>query len=203
MPNKLIVNIRGANASGKTTLVRNLLANASFSEQGQVAPDGTKMSWHRGYIPGLELPVIVIGKYDDSKYSGCDKIKSVEAIEWAVREAAKEDAHVVFEGFRVSKSYARFAELRNDLVRTSRVTWLWALLHAPEELIFARADARREATSRPTDRKELSGVVRQMDKTRRTVMQLWPRDHVDLRSEKSPQELYDQLIMQMKRREAE
>ena len=196
MPRRLIINIRGANASGKTTLMRHFVANMGASLELR-SPDNTKVDFQFCHQPAeLAMPLCVIGKYDDSKYSGCDKIKSADAIEWAVRHAMTEfpGHHIMFEGFRVSKSYSRFAALRNELTQTGRVRWIWAFLHASHDLICERSEARREDTSRLIDKEELGRVVKQMNKTRRTVQQLWPEDEVTLDPLTSPDEVYQKLV---------
>jgi hypothetical protein len=204
---RLIVNVRGANASGKTTLVRQFLAAAARLERLQlrVDPEGAFPGrWTDGFrleLPGLALPVIVVGAYDESKYSGCDKIKSADDIETAIRSAFSLGGHVLFEGFRVSKSYARFAALRNELCRADPgLTWLWVLLHAPKELIFERAQARRE-DGRLVDKKELAAVVSQMSSTRDKLRQAFPGDVLTLDPAKDPTYLYLRLLGEMAARE--
>ncbi len=196
---RLIINIRGANAAGKTTLARRFLQEPLVDTM--IAPDGTKVGFQTCEVAGLKLPVNLLGRYDESKYSGMDTVKSAEACEWAVREALRRGgAHVMFEGFRVSKSYARYAAMRNEIVRTSRVRWLWVFLHAPTELIWERAQARRE-DGKLVDKKELEAVVRQMDKTRRTVDQLWPGEMLTLDPTKPPEDIYLRLLAEIAVRE--
>lgn len=193
MTKRLILNIRGANAAGKTTLMRRFIGDPVGMIEMK-APDGTKVHFQASSTPGLDLPCVVIGKYDDSKYSGCDKIKSADAIEWAVNEALRvwPHHHVLFEGFRVSKSYSRFAALRNTLSAAGE-TYLWAFLHATHDLICARSEGRREDTSRPIDRDELGRVVKQMSKTRNTVLQLWPDEAITLSPVDTPDVVFTQL----------
>lgn len=200
---RLIVNIRGANAAGKTTLARQFHDPSTEGLLGEFA--GVKVRCTVKEVPGLELPVMLVGTYDDSKYSGCDKIKSVEAIEGAIRAAAAGgDHHVLFEGFYVSKSWARYAALRNELTRADpNLTWLWAFIHAPEALIFERSEARRSPDSRPIDKKELAGVVRQMANSRRNAMELYPKQEVlTLDPTRAPEVLYRDLVQRMAELEA-
>lgn len=196
---RLVVNIRGANASGKTTLARNFLKD-QLDLITTTAPDGTKVDYQVCRVPGLSRMVTLIGRYDESKYSGCDRIKSADAICWAVSQVTGSENHVLFEGFRVSKSYARFAALRNELVREHDITWLWALLHAPKELIFERAAARRE-DGKLIDKKELTSVCGQMDGTRTKLRQAFHGDVLTLDPRRSPRELYTRLVDEMTARE--
>lgn len=197
---RVIVNIRGANAAGKTTLMRNFLGDP-FNSHIFVAPDGTKVDFQSTDVFGLALPVVIIGKYDTSKYSGCDKIKSAEAIEWAVEHALKTfpDHHVMFEGFRVSKSYKRYAALRNRLAAQGEV-FLWVFIHATKELIFERAQARRE-DGKEIDKKELESVVRQMNKTQGAVQFNWPGEMLSLDPMNPPLVVFERLRDEMAARE--
>lgn len=205
MTKRLTLNIRGANAAGKTTLMRKFLDDplGVMDVVELKAPDGTKVHFQCTNVTELVHPVCVIGKYDDSKYSGCDKIKSADAIEWAVKHALEKwpDHHVLFEGFRVSKSYSRFADLRNLLSGGGEI-YLWAFLHATHDLICERSEGRREANSRPIDREELGRVVRQMDKTRRTVLQLWPDEAITLHPTDTPDVVFANLIDWLAEKEA-
>jgi thymidylate kinase len=205
VPNRLIVNIRGANASGKTTLVRQFIAHSAAAGLEVRLQDSTVVRGHLLSHPALTLPIAVLGLYDASKYSGCDKIKSADQIEEAVRSLAQSDGlvdpHVIFEGFRVSKSFSRFAALRNELVKADpALTWLWALIHAPVGLIYERAAARRE-DGKLIDKKELAAVVKQMDGTRTKCRQAWPNDVLTLDPTQPPEAVYERFLDEMVARE--
>lgn len=202
VPNRLVINIRGANASGKTTLARRFLAPNGQFELGEF--HGVKVKANRT-LPLFDVhhPVYVIGTYDDSKYSGCDKIKSAEAITEAVSWAACElPGHILFEGFRVSKSYERFATLRNYVVNTMHNHgWLWVFLNATLPLIIERSNLRREEGSRPADEKELGAVVRQMDNTRRKVRAAFPGESIDLQVIDPVEYNFAAVVNEIRRRE--
>ena len=196
-----IVSLRGPNAVGKTTLMRQIIGECVPLELGVF--DGTVVKGHYLTRPELELPILVIGTYDASKYSGCDRIKSKDAITqalgWAV--TTRPD-HVFFEGFRVSKSWTPYAELRNRLVREHEVDWLWAFLHPPsEQFIFDRSNARREDASRPLNEKELGSVVRVCANSRNKARALWPKDVLTLDPTRTPEALAEQLLSVVAKRE--
>jgi hypothetical protein len=204
--NRVITNIRGANAAGKTTLARFFHDKEREFLLGEFA--GVKVRATLETIPGLSRDVLLLGTYDESKYSGCDKIKSKDAIQGALRYAAGSlldfqrggpaqlPPHILFEGFYVSKSWGPYCELRKEILKANPgLRWLWAFLHAPETLIFERSEARRSPDSRPIDKKELGGVVRQMDNSRRNAMQIFPKEEcLTLDPRRSPDELYAQLV---------
>lgn len=96
-----IVNIRGCNGSGKTTIVRRFLTKLPTE------PLGGKPGRPAGYRVdavtwGLQLPVFVVGSYENT-CGGADGIKTQEEIaERVVR--AHEHGHVLVEGLLMSKS---------------------------------------------------------------------------------------------------
>lgn len=208
--NRVIVNIRGANAAGKTTLARQFHDKDREFLLGEFA--GVKVKATLKMVEGLSRAVLLLGTYDESKYSGCDKIKSKDAIQGAVWHAALESdpdgvvahAHIMFEGFYVSKSYGPYVELRKKLIKADPgLTWLWAFIHAPEALIFERSEARRSPDSRPIDKKELGGVVRQMANSRRNAMEIFPKKEVlTLDPTRAPEVLYEDLVARMAELEA-
>ena len=206
MARRLIINIRGANASGKTTLARKFIEHGRFDGttmlpmriEGEPYSEVHSSSY---YFPGLSRSVRIIGPYDESKYSGCDKIKSIGVIKAAVRSAGHFSDHILFEGFRVSKSYGPTAELRNELVRSHKdLTWLWTLMDAPVELIYERAAARRE-DGKPIDKEELAGVVRQMNNTKAKVKAAFPGEYLLLDPRCEPDFLFKRLLNEIKARE--
>jgi len=203
MTTRVIVNIRGANASGKTTLMRRVIGSAPYVDLGQFPDAQGKMGFVQGHqfsLEGFELPFLVIGRYDASKYSGCDKIKSADQIEGVLRWAIDGGfaGHVLFEGFRVSKSWARFAAVRNWCVSNHHASWVWAFLRAEPELIFERSAARREADARPIDKEELAAVCRVMASTWRKAKVAMPRDCLDLDASQPTEVLYAQLLGRIK-----
>jgi hypothetical protein len=206
---RVITSLRGANASGKTTVARFFHDKDREFALGTFA--GVKVRATLKTIPGLERPVLLVGTYDESKYSGCDKIKSKDAIHGALWYAALEadpdgavaSAHILFEGFYVSKSWGPYCELRKQILKAAQyrepeLRWLWAFIHAPLELILERSQARRSADSRPIDPKELAGVVNQMGNSRRNAMQIFPKEEcLTLDPTEAPEALYAKLVAQM------
>lgn len=100
---KQIVNIRGCNGSGKTTIVRR------FLERLPVTALGGKPSKPDGYCVdasawGIALPVYVVGSYENT-CGGTDGISTQEEIAERTTKAHGH-GHVLVEGLLMSKSSA-------------------------------------------------------------------------------------------------
>lgn len=96
-----IVNIRGCNGSGKTTIVRR------FLEKLSVQPLGGKPGRPAGYQVdaspwGINAPVFVVGSYENA-CGGADGINTQEEIAERVTKAHPM-GHVLVEGLLMSKS---------------------------------------------------------------------------------------------------
>lgn len=96
-----IVNIRGCNGSGKTTIVRR------FLEKLSVQPLGGKPGRPAGYQVdaspwGINAPVFVVGSYENA-CGGADGINTQEEIAERVTKAHP-IGHVLVEGLLMSKS---------------------------------------------------------------------------------------------------
>lgn len=198
MLKRVIANIRGPNASGKTTLARSFYGGQPQVMLVMAEGSPEKVVCSQAPAEGLGLPVTLLGPYDPAaKYAGCDKVKSVEAIRQAVRDLAArpEPCHLIFEGFRVSKSWVPYADLRNEVVRQQegRVRWLWALSDISEALMMERAQAR--SPERTLNRDELSAAWRQMRNTIAKARALYPAEEVMLLDARLPPERLRELLV--------
>ena len=144
----------------------------------------------------------MLSKYDDSKYSGCDKIKSVGLVHALVTHAvAVLPGHVLFEGFRVSKSWGPYADLRNRLMRAEPgMGWLWVLIHAPLELILERVVLR--SADRVPNTPELKAMVSQLSNTRVKALTAFPGGVLVLDPREPPDALYRRLVERLAAEEA-
>lgn len=204
-PSRLVVNVRGCNASGKTTLARHFLANGGEETElcqyekapGKLAP----IVVTRCSVPDLSLPVYVLGKYDEKKYSGCDAIKSMDAISEAVKKAAAElDGHLFFEGFYVSMSFERFAEICRWVKSKTEASYVFACLAVSYPTILQRIKTR--APDREVNMKEIKAVVERMERSRKKARWIvTPSPVVELDGELSPEEVFSQLVTAMRERE--
>ncbi len=133
-----IVNIRGCNGSGKTTVVRRFLqrlpATALGGKPGR--PLGYRVdasSW------GIVTPVYVVGSYENTN-GGADGIKTQEEIVDRVRRAHGH-GHVLVEGILMSKS----SEGGLCAPALREMGAIFAFLDTPWEVCLQRVLARRAA----------------------------------------------------------
>jgi hypothetical protein len=133
-----IVNIRGCNGSGKTTIVRRFLERLPTEKLGPLPnkPWGYKVdasSW------GVARPILVVGSYENT-CGGADGINTQEEIATRV-VAALEHGHVFVEGLLMSKSSAggHVAPILKDHGA------VFAFLNTPWEVCLERVLGRRAA----------------------------------------------------------
>jgi thymidylate kinase len=133
-----IVNIRGCNGSGKTTIVRRFLDRLPREALGgkPSRPLGYRVdasSW------GISLPIFVVGSYENT-CGGTDGISTQEEIADRVVKAHR-SGHVLVEGLLMSKSSAggHVAPILKDHGA------VFAFLDTPWDECLRRVLARREA----------------------------------------------------------
>lgn len=157
-----IVNIRGCNGSGKTTVVRRFLTRLPTEALGGKPgrPAGYRVdatAW------GLKLPVYVVGSYENA-CGGADGINTQEEIVDRVRRAHG-GGHVLVEGLLMSKS--SHGGLTAPALREAGA--VFAFLDTPWEECLSRVLARRQAAGnlKPFD----------PDKTMRSAYEQCHRSH--------------------------
>lgn len=133
-----IVNIRGCNGSGKTTIVRR------FLEKLPSTPLGGKPGRPNGYVVeadawGIATPVYVVGSYENT-CGGADGITTQEEIADRVVKAHAL-GHVLVEGLLMSKSSAG-GHVAPVLKKHGAI---FAFLDTPWEVCLERVLARRAA----------------------------------------------------------
>ncbi len=116
----MIINIRGTNGSGKTHLVKRLIAS---HEMDDVVEDGKII----GHL--LNGKLYVVGMYTKhGAHGGADTIKTSDEICRRIREFSKY-GNVIFEGVIVSTVYQRWADLSEEIDQA----WLWLCLNTSLE----------------------------------------------------------------------
>ena len=132
----VILNPRGASGSGKTELVRRILAEYGWRRHAWLAgADGVEPFYREGRRSpfGYRLahplggrPLVVVGHYEATS-GGCDTIRAADGgLEEIIRRAAAYAAtghDVVLEGLRLSSEYERSAALaRSHRLHVLRLT---------------------------------------------------------------------------------
>ena len=110
-----IIQIKGANGSGKTTIVKQLIASSNNVRELKGLDDS---GVHATYMS--DLGWAAIGKYPDkSKMGGCDNLKTIDNIKSAICKTIEycgdEGAWIVFEGMMISTIKSTFYNFLREL----------------------------------------------------------------------------------------
>lgn len=136
----MVINLRGTSGSGKTTVVRGIMA------KGDVIPLGGTAKKPEAYaiqLLGRERPVYAIGSYENT-CGGCDAVSpgTQDEICRRIRHyAALGD--VLVEGLLMSHLFSRYAMLDREL-HAKGIQYIWAFLDTPLDVCLQRVEARRE-----------------------------------------------------------
>lgn len=141
----VIVNVRGTNGSGKTTVVQELVPAADrqrfvICEHRYTDKKGRdKVKELIGYRVGA---TILVGRYDTA-CGGCDGMPSVYAAYQAVEAAAALPGarFVLFEGLMLSGIYQSVVDTQNRL-KAAGHEFVWAFMPVPIEECVRRVIAR-------------------------------------------------------------
>lgn len=146
----MIINIRGTNGSGKTTIVLALMQGAARVTpiRGVLGP--RKPEAYELVFEDIADPVFVLGSYHLAKTadgdplslgtSGCDQIQPYDLILDLLRKYAPR-GHVLFEGVLVSSSYGRVGRLMEEFGPERAVM---AFLDTTLEACIANVQKRRD-----------------------------------------------------------
>ena len=102
-----VINIRGTTGSGKTTIIRNLMANYQFSQALTIS---------EGVVGHYSKDMALIGPYKEgSNFGGVDAIKKISYVKPAILKALTLRPIVIFEGLLISHSYERWLDFSKAL----------------------------------------------------------------------------------------
>jgi hypothetical protein len=118
----VLINLRGTNASGKSTAIRALLEKSNVrpifgTTFGLRCPEG-----YKARLPQVEADVFVLGPYT-SKCGGCDRIQPYDLIIDLLNKYEKR-GDVLFEGSLISDNYGRIGEWLEARGRNANVLFL-------------------------------------------------------------------------------
>ena len=131
-----VINIRGTNGSGKTTIVKKVLAafggQPIYNEKGKI----------KGYVcPDVHgQPLYILGAYE-TPTGGCDGINKQDTICDLIREFA-EKGNVLYEGLLISGLFSRYNDLADTMPGHHHII---GFLDTPLEKCIAQTLSRREA----------------------------------------------------------
>ena len=128
-----LIQIRGNNASGKTTTVRQFIQRNNF-EIKEISIKGKKTF----ITTNKDNSIVVLGRYD-KKTGGCDLFDNKEhvfnTIVWAMVNLRPQT--IIFEGMIYSFTY-KFASILSDYVRNYNYKYVGICLYIPLELSLER-----------------------------------------------------------------
>lgn len=130
----MIVNVRGCNGSGKTTISHTFFETYGPAE-GIFEPNFRTKNERKAIAHRLPGNLFIAGRYQ----AGCDGI-NYGGLKELVRALARE-GHVIFENVLVSGNAKGIHEYRQTMPEQQ---WIWAFLDTPEDVCIARVYARRE-----------------------------------------------------------
>lgn len=179
----LIVNLRGNNGSGKSTVARLLM------KKGRPCPASSMLLSDKITvidIPGCKQQWAVIGKYT-TQCGGCDALSGTDEIIALVQKVVALGHNVFLEGVLMSDYYGKLGEYSAQF----NERWVFAYMDTPVEECLRRVQARRKAkgNTKPFDpAKKLYPRHKGIERSRRTIEQLherrtltlpWQKPHAD------------------------
>lgn len=169
----MIINLRGTNGSGKSTVARHFIEVSTAITRHRTPVDlvhyesGGKQRMVEGYACETSFgPLVIVGPYK-TDCGGCDAIKTQDLVCTAVRNAAKlrplghteRAPHVLFEGVIVSTIFKRYLDLSRELGEM-----VWAYLDTPLDVCLARIQARNGGE--PIKEKLVADKIKSIETTR-------------------------------------
>lgn len=148
-----IVNIRGSHGSGKSWLVRQVMAALPAPERTQTFPDGKHIEGYAWAAP----PLFVVGKYVSGvSTGGCDTIKDMDDIQRIVITEANLAQNVLFEGIRVNGGHDRWI---TAAWKNKQHDWHFIILSTTIEQSLANINARMTAAGKTPGAKVVESVT--------------------------------------------
>jgi thymidylate kinase len=137
-----IVQIKGANGSGKTTIVKQLIS-CSNDVNLLTVPKTDKV-----FATAMDdIGWVAVGKYpEDSKMGGCDNFKTIDETKRAIRLAMKyrPESWIVFEGMMISTIKSTFYDMLLGVEKAYKykIHPLFVILEATPQGCLNRLSAR-------------------------------------------------------------
>lgn len=177
----LIINVRGTNGSGKSTVAHTLLKEYGFDPLKVNQPEtqtpmidlvhyaDPKTGRHKiveGHVI-KPLKLILVGSYR-TQCGGADGIPTQNLIKEAVAKAASMNHHVLFEGVIISTLFSGYREL-SKVMRGAGHAYNWVYLGTPLEECLSRIQARNGG--KPIKVDLVKDKIKAIESTRRKAVQ--------------------------------
>lgn len=157
-----IVNIRGANGSGKSWIIRRLMKETNANPIYDTAEPGKLLGRVIGYHGEYkETPIFFVGSYETMS-GGADHVMKhfggLDNVCDLVRRFAGE-GHVFFEGFIISGLFQRFYDLSKEL---GGITWCY--IDTPLKICYERIEARNKGKTAASGRIRAGTGIKHVEK---------------------------------------
>lgn len=141
-----IINVRGTSGSGKSTVVRKIMAMAPSKDTGYQT-DGRRRQplWYTLKFPSFNI--VIPGHYETA-CGGCDTLKTYDHLFEIIRSAHSCGMHVLFEGLLVAHDKKRTLELWDWLKRDPAQLQVLELTD-PLEVCLESVEKRRASRANP------------------------------------------------------
>lgn len=176
----MIVQIRGTSGSGKSTIVRSYVEQATrvqkYTRAGRKQPIGYVLEG--GLLSSASIAVP--GHYETA-CGGCDTLPSYDDAFGLIRAGAGLADHVLFEGLLVSEEVKRTVQLHRDFPGQLRVIFLNTPVDICLESIRARRAARGDERPLKEDntRNRVKTIVRACHLLQEAGVDVWETNYRD------------------------
>lgn len=181
----MIINIRGCNGSGKSTVVQAVLAAGKakpiFGACGLARPEAYRLG-----LPELASSVYVLGSYL-TPIGGCDRLGSAVLVKELVFKY-QPYGHVLFEGLIISDYYGKLCEALEQFGNQVVVIFL----STPLEVCLERLHG-RQAAGKGRGEKNVKHHFEAAQSVRKRMLQDGLFRVLDLSSEEAPQAILELL----------
>lgn len=189
----LVVKIGGCNGSGKTSLVRALMAELN----AQPITHPTKPKKHIAYVGKNRRPVYILGSYQNS-CGGMDTISDKHERFALVEQYAQPGNVVVFEGLITGKTYGALGELSERPGHKGK--WVYTFMDTPFEVCVKRVLQRRKAAGNHAEfdpERTMRSTFKAVQSVRRKAIE---NDHYvfDVSHKHTPEEAANALLTHIK-----
>jgi GNAT superfamily N-acetyltransferase len=146
---KRIINLRGTNGSGKSTIVQELMEHFGIAKI--LRRKENDRIW--AYRLKSKRPLYILGRYDTA-CGGCDVFQNLDMVVDGIRKLSKK-GDVIFEGILISGGSGRWVALQHELKHTHMI---FGILDTPLEKCINRVLRRRKkkGNKKPFNSKNLT-----------------------------------------------
>ena len=135
----MVIQIKGSNASGKTTIVKQLI---------ELSNNVRYLRWNNGKVYATvmdDLKWVAVGLYDDKPMGGCDRLSTVDTVKRAIVDIIDDYPHyvVVFEGMMISTIKSTFYNYLSELSESDNICPVFVILRTDIDSCVGRLKARR------------------------------------------------------------